>query len=57
VFPFSAGRFNASRSRQGCTCQGEKPMPTMTLTNKHVVDLVKQLPPEDKRTALFVLAT
>jgi hypothetical protein len=28
----------------------------MTLTNKQVVDLVKQLPPEDKLTALFALA-
>lgn len=31
-------------------------MPTMTLTNNQVVDLVKQLPPEDKRSALFALA-
>jgi hypothetical protein len=31
-------------------------MPTMTLSNNQVVDLIKQLPPEDKRTALFVLA-
>ena len=31
-------------------------MPTMTLTNRQVVDLIKQLPPEDKRAALFVLA-
>ncbi len=31
-------------------------MPTMTLTNHQVVDLVKQLPPEEKRAALFLLA-
>jgi hypothetical protein len=31
-------------------------MPTMTLTNSQVVDLVKQLPPQDKRAALYVLA-
>jgi hypothetical protein len=31
-------------------------MPTMTLTNRQVVDLVKQLPPDEKRAALFLLA-
>ena len=31
-------------------------MPTMNLTNEQVVDLVKQLPPADKRRALFALA-
>ena len=31
-------------------------MPTMTLTNEQVVDLVKQLPPAEKRRALFALA-
>lgn len=31
-------------------------MPTMTLTNNQVIDLVKQLPPKDKRSALFALA-
>jgi hypothetical protein len=31
-------------------------MPTMILTNRQVVELVKQLAPKDKRDALFVLA-
>ena len=31
-------------------------MPTMTLTNEQVVDLVKQLPPAEKRRALLALA-
>jgi hypothetical protein len=31
-------------------------MPTMTFTNRQVVDLVKQLPPKDKRAALLALA-
>ena len=31
-------------------------MPTMTLTNRQVVDLVRQLPPDEKRAALFLLA-
>jgi hypothetical protein len=31
-------------------------MPTMTITNRQVVELVKQLPPREKRAALMVLA-
>lgn len=31
-------------------------MPTVELTTEQVVDLVKQLPPDQKRTALFALA-
>ena len=31
-------------------------MPTMALTNNQVFDLVRQLPPLPKRTALFSLA-
>ena len=31
-------------------------MPTMTLSNKQVIDLVRQLPPLPRRTALFSLA-
>ena len=31
-------------------------MPTLTLTDEQVIDLVKQLPPERKRAALLALA-
>lgn len=31
-------------------------MPTLELTDQQVVDLVKQLPPERKRTAILALA-
>ena len=32
-------------------------MPTVELTDQHVVELVKQLPPDSKRAALLALAT
>jgi TRAP-type C4-dicarboxylate transport system substrate-binding protein len=32
-------------------------MPTITLTDKQIVDLIQQLPPEQKRTVLLTLAS